>query len=134
MQGSVTVDVTSAEFVSGTQCAQEMLFDMRVLESMGLKVKKPMILEMDNKGAVDLSKNWSVLGRTRYDCIRQSFLRELNEEGIITVKWIPTEENSADIFTKNCNGQAIEKHASAYIGNNEYMKQTNSRDATEKIS
>jgi hypothetical protein len=75
MQESVTLDVTSAEFVSGTQCAQEMLFDMRVLESMGLKVKKPMILEMDNKGAVDLSKNWSILGRTRHDCIRQSFLR-----------------------------------------------------------
>jgi hypothetical protein len=76
MQGSVALDVTSAEFVSGTQCAQEILFDMRVLESMGLKVKKPMILEKDNKGAVDfLSKNWSVLGRTRHDCMRQSFLR-----------------------------------------------------------
>jgi hypothetical protein len=57
MQGSVTLDVMSAEFVSGTQCAQEMVFNMRVLESMGLKVKKPMILEMDDKGAVDLSKN-----------------------------------------------------------------------------
>jgi hypothetical protein len=57
MQGSVTLDVTSAEFVSGTQCAQETLFNMRVLESMGLKVTKPMMLEMDNKGAVDLSKN-----------------------------------------------------------------------------
>jgi hypothetical protein len=41
---------------------------------------------MDNKGAVDLSKNWSVSGRTRHNFIRQSFLRELNEEGIITVK------------------------------------------------
>jgi hypothetical protein len=60
MQGCVTLDVMSAEYVSGTQCAQEMLFDMRVLESMGLKVEKPMILEIDKKGAVDLSKNWSV--------------------------------------------------------------------------
>jgi hypothetical protein len=86
MQGSMTLNVTPAEFVSGTQYAQEMLFDMRVLELMGLKVKKPMILEMDNKGAVDLSKNCSLLGRTRHDCIRQSLLRELNEEGIIRVK------------------------------------------------
>jgi hypothetical protein len=90
---------------------------------MGLKVKKPIILEMDKKGAVDLSKNWSVLGRTCHDCIRQSFLRELNEEGISTVKWIPTEENRADIFTKNLNGPAFEKHASTYIGIDEYMKQ-----------
>jgi hypothetical protein len=41
MQGCVTLDVTSAELVSGTQCAQDMLFTMRVIESMGLKVKKP---------------------------------------------------------------------------------------------
>jgi hypothetical protein len=100
-----------------------MLFDMLVLESMGSKVNKPMILEKDNKGAVDLSKNWSVLGRTYHDCIRQSFLRELNEEGIITVKWIPTEENSADIFAKSLNGPAFEKRASTYIGMDQYMKQ-----------
>ena len=68
-QGSVTIDVTSSEYVSETQCAQDMIFGMRVLESISLKVKKPMILEMDNKGAVDLSKNWSVSGRTHHDSI-----------------------------------------------------------------
>jgi len=121
MQGCVTLDVTSAELVSGTQCAQDMLFSMRVLESMSLKVKKPMILEIDNKGAVDLSKNWSVNGRTRHDSIRQSFLRELNEDGIISVKWIPTDDNSSDLFTKNLSGPAFEKHASVYVGKDEYM-------------
>jgi hypothetical protein len=38
---------------------QDLLFAMRVVESMGLKVKKPMIIEIDNKGAVDLTLvNW----------------------------------------------------------------------------
>jgi hypothetical protein len=122
MQGCVTLDVTSAELVSGTQCAQDMLFIMRVLESMGLKVKKPMVLEIDNKGAVDLTHNWSVSGRTRHDSIRQSFLRELNEEGIVEVYWIPTEENSSDLFTKNLSGPVFEKHTATYCGVDEYMK------------
>jgi hypothetical protein len=39
------------------------------------------------------------------------------------VKWIPTEENSADIFTKNLNGPAFEKHATTYVGIDQYMKQ-----------
>jgi hypothetical protein len=64
MQGCMTLDVTSAELVSVTQCAQDILIILRVLESMGLKVKKPMVLEIDNKGAVDLSHNWSISGRT----------------------------------------------------------------------
>jgi hypothetical protein len=42
-----------------------MLYSMRIVESLGLKVKKPMILEIDNKGAVDIANNWSVGGRTR---------------------------------------------------------------------
>ncbi len=28
---------------------------------MGLKVKLPMLLEMDNKGAVNIANNWSIL-------------------------------------------------------------------------
>ena len=41
MQSCVTLLVTEAELVSTTQCAQDMLYVMRMLESMGLKVKKP---------------------------------------------------------------------------------------------
>jgi hypothetical protein len=41
-----------------------------------------MILEIDNKGAVDLTNNWSVGGRTRHVEV-QYYLRELKEEGII---------------------------------------------------
>jgi hypothetical protein len=122
MQGCVTLDVTSAELVSGAQCAQDMLFIMCIIESMGLKVKKPMTLEIDNKGTVDISHNWSVSGRSRHDSVRQSFLRELNEDDIINVKWIPTDENSSDLFTKNLAGPKFEKHAAACCGYDEHMK------------
>ena len=51
MQGHVTLSVTEAELAAATtQCSQDMLFVMRVIESIGLKVKKPMILQVDNKG------------------------------------------------------------------------------------
>jgi hypothetical protein len=133
MQGCVTLSVTEAELVSGTQCAQDMLFIMRVLESIGLKVKKPMILEIDNKGAVDLSHNWSVAGRTRHDSIRQSFLRELEEEQILTVKWIATEDNSADLFTKNLSGPIFEKHVAVYCGYDEYMDSQGEGDGSHTV-
>ena len=38
MQGCVTLSVTEAETVAATQCAQDMLFVMQVIESFGLKV------------------------------------------------------------------------------------------------
>ena len=46
--------------------AQDMLYVYRLLESIGLSVELPMLLEIDNKGAVDLANNWSMGGRTRH--------------------------------------------------------------------
>jgi hypothetical protein len=118
---SVTLFVTEAEFVIGCQAVQDMLFAMRVLESIGLKVKKPMLLQLDNKGAANLPHNWSVSGCLCHDSICQSFLRELEEEGVIEVKWIPGDKNSADIFTRNLATKDFEKHMMDYCGYDEYM-------------
>ena len=116
MQQCVTLSVTEAELVSATTCAQDMIFVMRLLESVGLKVKKPMILEVDNEGAKDLTENWSVGGRTRHVDVREYFLRDMKEDGVIRVHWIPTNENSSDIFTKNLAGPLFEKHTAIHCG------------------
>jgi hypothetical protein len=44
-QRNTTFSVTEAELVAGTDCAQDMLYIKKILESMGLKVKLPMILK-----------------------------------------------------------------------------------------
>lgn len=122
IQRCVTLSVTEAETVSATSCAQDMLFIMRLLESIGLQVQKPMILEIDNKGAKDNANNWSVGGRTRHVEVREHFLRDLKEDGLINVLWIPTDENSSDLFTKNLSGPTFEKHTAIYCGHDEYMQ------------
>jgi hypothetical protein len=56
-QGSVTLFTAEAKLAAGTACVQTMLYVMCILQLMGLKVKKPtIILEINNKGAVDLAK------------------------------------------------------------------------------
>ena len=65
-QKIVALSVTEAELYAAVQCVQDMLYVMRLLNSMGLKVKKPMVLKVDNKGAVDLINGWSVCGRSRH--------------------------------------------------------------------
>jgi hypothetical protein len=116
MQGCVTLSVTEAELVAATECAQDMLFVMRVLESMELTVKKPMILQCNNKGAIDLVNSWSVAGRTRHVSTKIHFLRALKEEGILLMEHVPTKKNSADLFTKNLNGPQFEQHTEVYCG------------------
>ena len=56
MQKNVALWITKSELNSGVTCTQDMLYAMRVLVALGLKVKLPMVLEIDNKGTVNPSK------------------------------------------------------------------------------
>jgi len=115
MQRFVTLSVTEAECVAATSCVQDMLYGKRFLESLGLKVKLPMVLFMDNKGGVDIFNNWSIAGNTRSISVRLAFIRELKEDGILQIKWIRSQENSSDIFTKNTDGATFKKHNKQFI-------------------
>ena len=114
MQRIVALSVSEAELYAATQCAQDMLYIYRLLSNIGLKVKLPMVLEVDNQGAVDLANNWSVGGRTRHVEVRQYFLREMKEQGLIVVKWCSGDSNESDLFTKNLGGPDFEKHAGVF--------------------
>ena len=96
--------------MAGVTCVQDMLYAKKVMNELQLKVKLPMLLEMDNKSAVDLANNWTVDGRTRHIEPRQLFLRELKEEGVLKIKWKSGEENPSDLFTKNLPGPLSRKH------------------------
>jgi hypothetical protein len=74
MMPIIALSVTKAELYAAVLCAQDMLFIMRLLFSLGLDVQLPMILEVDNKGAVDFINGLSVSGRTRHIEVKQYFL------------------------------------------------------------
>ena len=98
-----------------------MLCTYQILESLGLKVKLPMILCIDNKGAVELANNWTVGGRTRHIEVRQYFLRELKEQNVILARRISGENMCSDFLTKNLPGSLFERHIHPFIRDDEYF-------------
>ena len=120
MQKVVALSVTEAETIAAVQCAQDMLHIMRIMEAMELNVERPMILHVDNSGAVDLINSWASGGRTRHMDTRLNFLRELKEDGILKVVWTSSMNNPSDLFTKNLPGPLFRKHVTTYCGNDEY--------------
>ena len=106
--------------VSGVTCAQNMLYAKNVLNSINLEVELPMILEIDNQGGVDMAKRRACNGRTKHMQVREMWLSELNEKGIIKVKWTSGDNNETDMQTKNLAGPLFEKDTKAYCGDDEY--------------
>ena len=123
-QRIVALSVCEAKLYAGIACAQDMLYVKHVIESLGLKVKLPMIMEMDNKGAVDLANNWSVGGRTRHIGTKIEFLRGYKENGIPEVIWKPGCDNDADMFTKNLGGPLFHHFAQVFVGEDKYVGST----------
>ena len=64
-----------------------------IAESIRLEVELLMILEVDNRGTKDIPKNVSSSGRIKHIEIGISWLGELQERGILDVRWIKGEDN-----------------------------------------
>ncbi len=63
-QKTVALSSCKAELNAAVLCVQDMMYRRNMLESIRLKVELPMILEMDNKGAVIFMNSFSVGGCT----------------------------------------------------------------------
>ena len=64
------------------------------------KQEKPLTISCNNQGAIALSKDNKFHARTKHIDLRYHFIHEAVEDGKIKVKYVPTDENVSDIFTK----------------------------------
>jgi hypothetical protein len=122
MQQITSLSVTEAELIAATECAQDLLYEKHVLESIGLRVRTPMKLNIDNSGCIDLICNWSAGGRTRHMETRMYWLRELKEEEppIVVPTYCPSELNRSDIYTKNCDTILFDEHVKVFCTDDIY--------------
>ena len=97
--------------------SKEIKFVYQVLVSLGIKVKLPIIVRVDNLGAIFMSENISVLQRTKHVDVRFRFVQQFTMEGSIKVIFMRTDENDADLFTKNLNGEKYKLHSDKLIIN-----------------
>jgi hypothetical protein len=120
IERTVSLSTTEEETSAGVTCMQDILYMKNILESLGLKVKLPIVLEMDNQGRVYSVNNWSVGGRTRHIHGQSFFLQELKEAGIRVITWIAGTTNEADIFTKNLDGSTFQRCTNTFTGGTDY--------------
>jgi hypothetical protein len=92
-----------------------MLFIKSILETLGEKDKLhlPMLLCIDNTGAIYLSNNQAVGSRTKHIDIHTHYVRNVIMDEIIKTLFVKSENNAADIFTKNVTEYQFLKHTSS---------------------
>jgi hypothetical protein len=114
-QHVVTLSSTEAEYISLAKGACENKFITMLLdEAMRYPTEERFVGRVyeDNLGAIYLVKNQHVGARTKHIDVRAHFIRELEDLEYLTVQFVRSEENSADILNKNCPEKLHTKHAS----------------------
>ena len=107
---------SEAEYVAMSEAVKEIRFVYYLLVSLGIAVKLPIIVRTDNIGAIFMAENASSGVRTRHIDTRYHFIREHLEDGFIKIIFVRTNDNDADIFTKNVNKETYEKHVEKFLG------------------
>jgi hypothetical protein len=99
-QNVVALSSTEAEYIAQTHAAKEAIWLRTFVNEIRGGEEKPLTVMGDNQGAIALAKDNKFHSRTKHIDLRYHFIREAVDEGKITMKYIPTTDNVADIFTK----------------------------------
>ncbi len=101
-QKVVTLSSCEAEYYALAEAAKEAMWLYLLMKSVqNEKNEKPMIIFEDNQSTIKIAKNPIHSDRTKHIDVRHHFIREKVAEKKIEVKYIPTVDQIADIFTKS---------------------------------
>ena len=116
-QRSITLSSTEAEYVAMSECAREVKFVYQLLTSIGVEVNTPIVIRVDNIGAMFMGENISISQRTKHVDIRTKFVTEMIIDEFVKVIFVKSENNDADMFTKNLPGEPHNKHSQKMVAN-----------------
>ena len=109
-QKLVTLSSCEAEYVALSQAVQEATWLRRLLEQLGFSQDNPTVIWEDNQSTIHLAKDAKHHGRSKHIDVRFHFIRQYQEDRLVKIKYIPTGENVADMFTKPLSKSLFEKH------------------------
>lgn len=100
-QATVALFTSEAEYMACSAACQEIRWLLNFTELPSFNLPKPVILWSDNQGAILLSANCIQHQRTKHIDLRHHFIRDMVKDGQVVLKYVPTEEMVADIFTES---------------------------------
>ena len=114
-QKNVTLSSSEAEYVAVSEICSEIKFIKMIMQFLKIEIEEPIKIYCDNVGAIFMSHNAKAGARTKHIDIKYHFIREQVENGMVEIVFVRSEENDADIFTKNVGKMAFMNHSSKFM-------------------
>ena len=98
-QNSISLSTAKAEYIIAGSCCTQLLWMQKLLLDYGIR-QEHLTIYCDNTSAINISKNLIQHSQTKHIEIRHHFIRELVEDGTLTLEFIHTDDQKVDFFTK----------------------------------
>ncbi|KAJ2934251.1 hypothetical protein H1R20_g2855, partial [Candolleomyces eurysporus] len=99
-QKSIATSSTEAEYMALSDCAKQVIWLRILLKELGIPMQVPVPIYVDNQGAIFNASNPVQEHRTKHIDVRYHLIRQYVENEDVSLFYIPTDDNPADIFTK----------------------------------
>ena len=100
-QQTVALSTCEAEYTALAETIQEGKFLKQLCVDLGIiEVSKSILVNADNQGAIKLAKNPAFHKRSKHIDVKYHFIRSEVQQGTVSIRYIASEDNLADIFTK----------------------------------
>jgi hypothetical protein len=100
--------ITEAEYISLGEAAKEGVWLLNMLKELHIDINCFTIWE-DNQSCISLSKRWEHR-RLKHLDVKFNYIKELVAKSIVKIGYIETNDQTADILTKNLTGERFVKH------------------------
>jgi hypothetical protein len=99
-QGCTARSTTEAEYMAAHLATNEVIWMRQLLAELGYPQRAPTLLRSDNQAAIRLVHNPEFHKRTKHVDVKYHILREHLLNNVISIAYIPTNDQLADLFTK----------------------------------
>jgi transposase InsO family protein len=99
-QRVVALSTCEAELYAEAAAIQEVLWLRGLMEELGLHTQTGSIVYGDNQSTLAVSENGVKGARTKHVDVKYHFVTETVEQGSVKLRWVPTTQQQADLFTK----------------------------------
>ena len=106
LQSLTAMSTMEAELVAAAFAMKEVIFCTNMMTELGFGSEfRSAPLYIDNIATLNVIGNQTFSGRTKHVALRFFYIRKIVKEGRISIHYVPTEDNLADIETKHLNKQ-----------------------------
>ena len=106
-QNSISLSTAEAKYIAASTCCTQLLWMQKLLSHYGIR-QEYLTIYSDNTIAINISKNPIQHSRTKHIEIRHHFIRELVDDGTLTLEFIHTNDQKVDLFTKPLDSKRFE--------------------------